>query len=187
MRHSRFSFGFPLERRERVLEIQVRVELAVDLLDGLREIHRVGERAQRIDGFRRDVRHAERRGFLQLEHRNAGVSERLQRRADVLVLDRLVADVVHHAEVPAQRGLGLRLAESPSGRDELAHGVARVQMVLEVVDGLLGGLEEAGRLGLERERDGAAGALLEHHHVRHDVDDVARELVDVLRGPSRSA
>ena len=45
-------------------------------------------------------------------------------------------------------------------------GFAGVEMVGEVIDGLVGGFEEAERLGLERQRHGAAGALLELDQVR---------------------
>jgi hypothetical protein len=51
----------------------------------------------------RHFRNIERGGFLQLEDRNAGIDQLLQRRGDVLVFHRLMADVVHDAEMPAQR------------------------------------------------------------------------------------
>ena len=48
------------------------------------------------------------RGFLQFEHRHAGIDQLLQRLGDVLVFDRLMADVVDDAEMPAQRFVGFR-------------------------------------------------------------------------------
>ena len=44
--------------------------------------------------------HPQRRGLLELEDRDAGRDQRLQRGGDVLELDRLVTDVEHDPEVP---------------------------------------------------------------------------------------
>ena len=55
-----------LERSERVFEVQIAIQLAVDLLDRLCEIHGLGERAHRGDCLLGDVRHAQCRGFCSL-------------------------------------------------------------------------------------------------------------------------
>ena len=47
------------------------------------------------------------RGLLQLEDRDAGGDELLERGGNVLVLDRLVADVEDDAEMTAQRHVRL--------------------------------------------------------------------------------
>src|SRR5690606_13034187 len=95
--------GILVPRLERVAEIQEPRQLAVAPLDGLRQIHRVRVLPKRVDLLLRDLRHAHRGRLLQLEDRDTAVRERAQRRADILVLDGLMADVVDHAEVLAER------------------------------------------------------------------------------------
>ena len=71
----------------------------------------LAKRLQRVDDLLRHVRDAQRGGFLQLEDRDAGVDQLLQRTRDVLELDRLMADVEHDADVPAQRDDALPRSE----------------------------------------------------------------------------
>ena len=54
-------------------------------------------------------------------------------------------------------------------------------MVLEVGDRLVGRLEIAARLGLEAERHGLAGLLLQLDEMRDDVDDVGGVGLDDVR------
>src|SRR5690606_18646994 len=99
--------GIALPRGERVLEIQILRELPVATLDGLRQIDRIRVLAERVDLLLRDLGHADGRGLLQLEHRDADVGELPQRRADILVFDGLVTDVVNHAEMLRERTLSV--------------------------------------------------------------------------------
>src|SRR4029079_613609 len=86
---------------ERVLEIEEARELAVLLLDGLREIDRLRVGLEHIDDLLRHLRHMQRCCFLQLEDRHAGIDKLLQTGADVLELYRLMADVEHDADMAA--------------------------------------------------------------------------------------
>ena len=83
-----------------------------------------------------------------------------------------MADVEHHADEAPLRDDGLRDRQAGELRQHLG-GLAGVEMVGEVVDGLVGGLEETERLGLERQRHGAAGALFE-------IDQAGRHAHDML-------
>ena len=93
--------GIAIVSREGVFEIEISRDSAVAALDGLRQIHRIGESTQRLDLFRSDLRHLHSCRLLQLDHRDTRVRESPQRLADVLELDRLMADVVDHPEVVA--------------------------------------------------------------------------------------
>ncbi len=65
-------------------------------------------------------------------------------------------------------------------------GRARVEVLGEILHRLVGGLEETIGLGLERERDGASGALLESDEVRGDPQHVIGEARDhVVAGHAR--
>src|SRR5207248_8031067 len=101
---------------------------------------------QGLDHLVRHLGDANRSRLLELEDRDPGRDEARKRLGDVLVLDRLMADVEDDADVPAE---GRLVAESLGG------GV-RVEMLAEVGDRLRGRLEEAVRLGLQGERDGPA-------------------------------
>ena len=92
--------------------------------------------------------------------------------ADVLVLDRLVADVEHDAEVPAQRDVRLRDRDPGEPAPDCDARRAGVEVLLEVRDRLVRGLEEAVRLRLDREGHRAAGALLELDEMRGDPEHV---------------
>ena len=74
----------------------------------LRQVDGLGVALERIDDALRHFRHVQGGGFLQLEDRHAGIDQLLQRLGDVLVFDRLMADVVDDAEMPAQRLVGFR-------------------------------------------------------------------------------
>ena len=101
MRHSRGP-GVVLPGGEGVFQIEKLREAAVLLLDRLREVDRLGVLRERIDRLLRDLRDVHRRDFLQLEDRNAGIDQLLQRHGDVLEADRLMADVEHDPDVPPQ-------------------------------------------------------------------------------------
>ena len=74
--------------------------------DGLRQINRLRERAERLDLLVGDLADVHRRRFLQLHNRDARIDQLLQRLRDVLESDRLMADVEHDAEVAAKSGNG---------------------------------------------------------------------------------
>ncbi len=97
-----------LEGSDGIVDIEKLGELAVLLLDRLRQIDRLGVALERIDDRLRHFRNMQRGGFLELEDRNAGIDELLQRLRDILVFDRLMADVVHDAEMAAQRRICFR-------------------------------------------------------------------------------
>ena len=65
-------------------------------------------------------------------------------------------------------------------RGELLRRRARVEVIGEVIDRLVGGLEKAERLGFEPELHRAAGLRLDRDEMRHDAQDmlgVARDYV----------
>ena len=81
----------PLPRRlvrvpagERVFEVHVVLEVIPAALDRLREIDRLGEVLQRFDFLVGDFADIHRRGFLELDDRDAGVDQLLQRRPGCL-------------------------------------------------------------------------------------------------------
>lgn len=110
-------------------------------------------------------------GLLELEHRHVVVDELLQGGADVLELDGLVADVVDGADMAPQDGAGL-LGVGAEIAAEGGQGLFGAQHAGEEVDGLVGGLEEAVRLGLDGQGDGPAGALAQAMQVDGEAADV---------------
>ena len=98
-----------LEGRDSIVNIEIAVDLAVALFHRLREIDGLGVFLERIDRALRHFRNIESGGLLQLEDRHAAIDQFLQRLGDVLVFDRLMADVIDDAEMPArQRRVRLR-------------------------------------------------------------------------------
>jgi hypothetical protein len=91
--------------------------------------------------------------------------EELQGRRDVLERHGLMADVENQAEMAAHQSLDLRDGHTGERR-ELPRPVSGVDVLLEVPGGLVCGLEEAGRLRLERELDASAGSAFEVDQVR---------------------
>jgi hypothetical protein len=83
-----------------------------------------------------------------------------------------MADVEHHADEAPLRDDSLRDRQARKLRQHLG-GLAGVEMVGEVIDGFVGGFQEAERLGFERERHGAAGAFFE-------IDQAGRHAHDML-------
>src|SRR5262249_46026123 len=67
--------GILLPGGERIFEIEEAGELAVLLLDGLREVNGLGVSLERIDDGLRHFRNLQRSGFLQLEDRDAGIDQ----------------------------------------------------------------------------------------------------------------
>src|SRR5690606_41117117 len=126
---------------------------------------RIGVLPERVDLLLRDLRHAHGRGLLQLEYRDADVREPPQRRADILVFDGLMADVVDHAEMLRERALRA-VSREPGLLRERCDRTIGIEVIREVIHGLVRRLEEARGLGLEREAHEAAGALAELHEMR---------------------
>ena len=91
-----------------------------------------------------------------------------------------MADVEHHAEVLAQRRRGIARGEPGLGRQRLDGGVG-IEMIGEVVDRFVGGLEEAMGLGLERQRHRPAGAPLQLDQMRDDSGDLRGIGIDDVR------
>ncbi len=84
-----------------------------------------------------------------------------------------MADVVDHAEVVAQRDRGVGLGQ-PGLLGDRRRGRVRVQVALEILDGFLGRLQEAVRLGLERELDVSSRVAVQPDQVRDDAQHLAR-------------
>src|ERR1700733_4517204 len=79
-----------------------------------------------------------------------------------------MADVIDDAEMAAQRlvRIGDRNVRELS---QFLDPGAGIQMTGEIVDRLVGGLEETVRFGLKRKLDGASGAVFEGHEMGDDV------------------
>ena len=90
-----------LPRLESIREIEEASEAAILFLDRLREVNASGEAAQSFDDFVSYFRDAHGGNFLQLEDRDAGIDQLLERNGDVLVSDGLMANVEDNAHVPA--------------------------------------------------------------------------------------
>ncbi len=159
------------ERRDGIVDVEEAVDLAVLLLQRLRQIDGLGVTLERIDRALRHFRNVQRGGFLKLEDRNAGIDQFLQRLGDVLVFHRLVADVVDDAEMPPQRLVRIGDRHARQLREFLDRG-AGIKVFGEVVDRLVGGFEKAERLGLERELHRAAGAVSQFDQMRDDAKHV---------------
>ena len=166
--------GFALPRREGVLEIEEAVELAVPLLDGLGEVDGLGvalRASRRSPASRSGTCSAAASCSLKI-----GMPASTSFCSDAAMSsysDRLMADVEHDADVPAQRAIASEIG-MPASFASIVGGFAGVEVVGEVIDGLVGGLEEAERLRLERQRHGAAGPLFELDQVRGDAHAHAR-------------
>ena len=132
------------------------------------EIDALGERRQRGARRRVEPRNAQAGAELHLGDAHAGVRRQRDDLRRLLELDRRVADVDAQAEVTAQHGLhaGRRDADEPR---HLRTQRRRQQPLLEERHRFGGGLEDARRLGLERQGDGAAGRLAQPMQGR-DVD-----------------
>ena len=127
----------------------------------------------------------QRGGFLKLEDGNAGIDELLQALRDILVFHGLMADIKHYAEMAAQRDMSFRDRNLRELGELFGRG-AGIKMVGEIIDRLVGGLEEAIGLRLERKRDGAPGARFKADEMRddpHDVVGIARDHV-AARSPA---
>jgi len=116
----------------------------------------IRERAERLELASLGEANFDPRADLDLRDRNPGRSEARERSQRIFELDRHVARIEAHAEVPPEGRLGL----GPRGageRAEKCRGMGRVEVPLEEIDGLGHRLDVAARLGLEREGDGLAG------------------------------
>ena len=153
---------------------------AVAPLDHLVQIDRLVEGPQPLGLGGVDLGDAQRGRELQLRHPDARALQPLEPALRVLVLDRRVADVVADAEVAMQRLLGFAPAEAAEVRQPGDRGIGE-QVPLEEPHGLLDGLEKAVRLGLEGERDHAAGARLQPHQMRGVPDHVVGDALGDAR------
>ncbi len=97
-RHSRGP-GSVRQAVEGVLEIEESGEAPVLQLERLREVDRLRVAREHLDRFLGYLRNVDGSGLLELEDRDTGVNELLERDGNVLVLERLVADVEDDAEV----------------------------------------------------------------------------------------
>lgn len=116
-------------------------DVSILSLDRLRQVDGFREPLQRLDLFRGDLRNIHRRGFLKLDDRNARGDELRQRCRDVLEADGLMADVEHHAEMPAQgpnRGIHGNAGEFCEPRRRFAG----IEVGREVVDRFVRRLEK---------------------------------------------
>ena len=125
------------------------------------------------------------RDFLKLEDRNAGIHQFLQRLGNVLESHRLVADVEDDAEMAAQRAVRLGDRNIRQLGELLGRG-ARVEVLGEIIDGFVGGLEEAMRLRLERKLHRSSGPRLHRDQMRDDAQHVLGVARDhVVAGDAR--
>ena len=183
--HRDVEVGAPLRRgvarfpaRHGVTEVQEAADRAVAAaLHGLAQIDGVGERRQEVDDLSGHLGNAHRRRHLQFDDRDPGRDECIEACADLLELDRLVADVEDDAEVGGQRGCGIGVVDAGERRQSGRGGVGE-QMLAEVADRLIGRLDVAERLRLEAQAHRRAGRRRQPDEVRHDLQDVLGEALD---------
>ena len=117
---------------------------------------------------------------MQLEDPDAGARESRQALRSVLELDRGVAHVVAKAEMAPDCPFGSRLVEIAQVAEAI-DGRRREEMLLEEPHRLLDGLEVAHGLGLERQRDGPSGLLLQADQMAGMTQEVVGNRLDRTR------
>src|SRR5262249_59546070 len=121
----------------------------------------------------------------QVEDRYPSVHELLQILGNVLVFDRLMADVEYDAEMPAQRAMGLRNRNMSKPRQGFS-GSAGVEMLGEIGDRLIGSFEEAIGLRFKRKGHSASGLRFQRNQMRdHTQDMIGVACHDLARGDTR--
>ena len=91
-----------------------------------------------------------------------------------------MADVEHDPDVPPQGAMRLGDRDRRQVR-EPGRGGAGVEVIGEIGDRFVGGLEKAVRLRLDRQRDRPAGARFDLHEVRGDAEHVLGVAGDHVR------
>src|SRR4030095_6128798 len=174
----RFRAGAPCG--EGILEVQELRELTILLFNGLGEIDRFGILLQDIDALLRYLRHIDRGSFLEFEDGYCRVHELLQGLADVFVLDGLMADIKHDTNVPPQGIEGFRDRDPCKLREAGGRG-SRIEMLGEVIDGLVRCFKETKRFRFQGEADRASRTFADVAQSRRHSHDVLRELRDDIR------
>ena len=95
-----------------------------------------------------------------------------------------MAQIQTHAQVIAQRLQSARFVEPGEGH-RATHGRRAMQIALEEGDDLVDGLQQAMRLGLERQRDAPPRARPQRHQVRDVTQKVLDDQGQVLRPGER--